>query len=38
MKLELEGNPGSYSTTVSAAVQIRNDKVIHFCQIIYDEF
>ncbi|CAF1468587.1 unnamed protein product [Adineta steineri] len=28
IKLNLEGNPGSSSTTVSAAIQIRNDKTI----------
>ncbi|CAF0846686.1 unnamed protein product [Adineta steineri] len=28
IKLELQGNDGSYCTTVSAAVQIRNDKTI----------
>ena len=38
MALELQNNPGSYRTAVSAAVQIRNNTVIHFCQIIYHEF
>ncbi|CAF1416287.1 unnamed protein product [Adineta steineri] len=28
LKLELQGNPSSYCTTVSAAIQIRNDKAI----------
>ncbi|CAF3997705.1 unnamed protein product [Adineta steineri] len=28
IKLDLEGNSGSYCTTVSAAIQIRNDKIM----------
>ncbi|CAF3894139.1 unnamed protein product [Adineta steineri] len=34
IKLNLEGNPGIYCTTVSAAIQIRNNKVITMMDLL----
>ncbi|CAF1446911.1 unnamed protein product [Adineta steineri] len=37
IKLNLEGNPGTYCATVSAAIQIRNDKVLTILELSYNE-
>jgi hypothetical protein len=36
MKLEVKNNPDSNCTTVSAAIDIRNNRVIHFFQVLSD--
>ncbi|CAF1015292.1 unnamed protein product [Adineta steineri] len=37
IKLNLEGNPGSYCATVSAAIQIRDNKVLTILELSYNQ-